>query len=99
MKIKNLLGKRIRVTYLEGGVCVEGYVGEIIDKSVFVWQNNQSGAIGEISPKTKGYRYSWMVHIDDFSRYKIEIFPNNVWKGGKRIKHINRLKQKGGENK
>ena len=42
---------------------IEGYVGEILDGSVYIWQNHRSGSCGRINPQTAGYRYSYQVNI------------------------------------
>jgi len=62
---------------------IKGYVGEITPRNFYVWQDTNAGAIGNISPSTKGYVYSWVL---DFSTpMNIEVI--------KPLKEVSDLKQ------
>jgi len=50
----------------------EGEIGEIQKDGFYVWQNVWNGDRGEISPNSKGYKYSWAIYFNNLNA-KIEI--------------------------
>ena len=49
----------------------EGEIGEIQYNNFYVWQNVRSGTIGNVSPSTKGYKYSWQIGFINPNEIKI----------------------------
>jgi len=44
---------------------ITGEIGEITGSSFYVWQNKHDGESGQISPTTKGYKCSWVIHLEN----------------------------------
>ncbi len=52
----------------------KGYVGEIHARgTVYVWQNTHNGAEGNISPRSKGYKYGWAIGTGHSKSTKVKI--------------------------
>ena len=43
----------------------EGEIGEISGDSFYIWQNSNNGSMGLLPPSLKGYKYSWVVRLDN----------------------------------